>query len=434
VRLACPLGQCCLLKLTVTPPDLQIQAAQSRLAAGARMQQRSLQMVLSRCGSVSAQVHCHVAPCVSLLARRGHTRASSTTATTVDSLTITQPDDWHLHVRDGPGLHSVIHHTARHFGRAIIMPNLPQPVTTASLAVAYRERIMAAVPPELRPGFTPLMTCYLTDRTKPEDVAQAQAAGVVAYKLYPAGATTNSDSGVTDIMRLTPTLQAMAELGMPLLVHGEVTDAEVDMFDREAVFITKILVPLLSKVSGLKVVLEHITTQNAAEFVANAPATIAATVTPQHMLLNRNALFVKGLRPHNYCLPILKRERHREAVAAAATSGSPKFFLGTDSAPHPKHAKESACGCAGMFTAPIALALYAQAFEQAGALQHFEGFAAFWGPDFYGLPRNKGKVTLVRQTQRIPEGYEFGDGEVVPMWAGQDLGWTVQHTAPLASD
>jgi len=318
-------------------------------------------------------------------------------------------------------MRSVVPHTARQFSRAIIMPNLAPPVTSAASALAYRKRIMDTLPQGT--DFTPLMTCYLTDKTSPADVAAAKDAGVVAYKLYPAGATTNSDSGVTDILKVVPTLEAMAALGVPLLVHGEVTDSDVDMFDREAVFIQKKLIPILEKVPKLRVVMEHITTKDAAEFVASAPANVAATVTPQHMLLNRNALFVKGLRPHNYCLPVLKREKHREAVADAATSGSKKFFLGTDSAPHPKGAKESACGCAGMFTAPLAMPLYATAFEQAGRLQNLEAFASFNGPDFYGLPRNTGKITLLRQPMTIPEHYDLGDTVVVPMWAGQELKW-----------
>lgn len=314
-------------------------------------------------------------------------------------------------------------HTAQHFSRAVIMPNLTPPVTSVPMALEYKQRIMAAVPKGS--SFTPLMTLYLTDRTTPEDVHSAKAAGIPAFKLYPAGATTNSDSGVTDMKKVLPALQAMAETGVLLLVHGEVTDSEVDMFDREAVFIQQKLIPVLEKVPSLKVVMEHITTKEAAEFVAAAPSNVAASVTPQHMLLNRNALFVKGLRPHNYCLPILKREKHREAVAGAVTSGSPKFFLGTDSAPHAKGAKEAACGCAGMFSAPIALGLYATAFEKAGALDKLEAFASFNGPDFYGLPRNTDKITLVRELTKIPESYQFGDSVVVPMWAGEELSWTV---------
>eukprot|EP00879_Flechtneria_rotunda_P029926 GHRR01032393.1.p1 GENE.GHRR01032393.1~~GHRR01032393.1.p1 ORF type:complete len:272 (+),score=96.66 GHRR01032393.1:161-976(+) len=271
------------------------------------------------------------------------------------------------------------------------------------------------------------MTLYLTDNTPPEEVYTAKAAGIVAFKLYPAGATTNSDSGVTNISICLPTLKAMADAGVLLLVHGEVTDSEVDMFDREAIFIDQKLKPLLEQLPDLKVVMEHITTADAAQFVAAAPDTVAASVTPQHMLLNRNALFAKGLRPHNYCLPILKREKHREAVAAAATSGNRKFFLGTDSAPHAVHTKEAACGCAGIFSAPIALPLYATAFEQAGKLENLEAFASFNGPDFYGLPRNSGKVTLVKEEWIIPDSYGFGGSKVVPMWAGETLSWKVQQ-------
>eukprot|EP00882_Tetradesmus_deserticola_P020082 GHRQ01021640.1.p1 GENE.GHRQ01021640.1~~GHRQ01021640.1.p1 ORF type:complete len:325 (+),score=165.60 GHRQ01021640.1:265-1239(+) len=292
-------------------------------------------------------------------------------------------------------------------------------------ALDYRARIAAAVPQGS--SFSPLMTLYLTDNTSPDDVAAAKAAGIVAFKLYPAGATTNSDSGVTDMQRCLPALAAMAGAGLLLLVHGEVTDADVDMFDREAAFIETKLKPLLDQVPELKVVMEHITTADAAEFVAGAPANIAATITPQHMLLNRNALFAKGLRPHNYCLPILKRERHREAVAAAATSGSAKFFLGSDSAPHAVHTKEAPCGCAGIFSAPIALPLYAMAFEQAGALDKLQAFASFNGPDFYGLPRNSGTITLLRQDWVVPASYSFGASTVVPMWAGETLTWQVQQ-------
>ncbi|GAB4821448.1 hypothetical protein N2152v2_008494 [Parachlorella kessleri] len=305
------------------------------------------------------------------------------------------------------------------------MPNLVPPITSAAQALDYKERVLDAVPTGTH--FTPLMTLYLTDNTPVEEVQRAKEAGVVAFKLYPAGATTNSDSGVTDFDKCLPTLKAMAEAGVLLLVHGEVTDASVDFFDREKVFIETKLKPLLDKVPQLRVVMEHITTRDAAEFVAAAPGNVAASVTPQHMLLNRNALFVGGLRPHAYCLPILKREEHRQAVLGAATSGSPKFFLGTDSAPHPKTAKESACGCAGIYSAPVALALYAHAFEQAGALDKFEAFASFNGPDFYGLPRNTDKLILRRQPWSVPDTYEFGEGLVVPMWAGQECLWSVME-------
>jgi len=323
-------------------------------------------------------------------------------------------------------MRSVVPHTAKHYGRAIIMPNLTPPVTTVKMAQDYKQRIMDAVPTGSS-HFNPLMTLYLTDNTTYDEVFRAREAGIPAFKLYPAGATTNSDSGVTDINKVVPILRAMADAGVLLLVHGEVTDNHVDMFDREAVFIKEKLIPVLDKVPHLKVVMEHITTQEAAEFVSSAPANVAATVTPQHMLMNRNALFVKGLRPHNYCLPVLKRERHREAVAAAVTSGSKKFFLGTDSAPHPKGAKESACGCAGIFSAPVALGLYAMVFERANALDKFEAFASRNGPDFYGLPYNKDTITITKSVtpMRIPEAYELGDSQVVPMWAGQEIQWRV---------
>lgn len=386
-----------------------------------------LQQVSSFVRSYSAAVRqrrCPAGP-ARLWAATGRRSLAAAASAGPDELVITRPDDWHLHVRDGAGLASVVPHTAATYGRAIIMPNLVPPVTSADAAAAYRERVLAAVPSSLSHTFTPLMTCYLTDNTQPEEVHRAKEAGVVAFKLYPAGATTNSDSGVTDWRKCLPTLKAMAEAGVLLLVHGEVTDPEVDFFDREKVFIQTKLKPLLDEVPDLKVVMEHITTADAAEFVAAAPPNVAASVTPQHMLLNRNALFVGGLRPHAFCLPILKREEHRRAVAAAATSGSHKFFLGTDSAPHPKHAKESACGCAGLYSAPVALALYAHAFEEAGALQHLEAFASFNGPDFYGLPRNTDKVTLKRQPWTVPASYAFGDAEVVPMWAGQECPWTV---------
>ncbi|PRW45391.1 dihydroorotase [Chlorella sorokiniana] len=404
---------------------------------------RALQQAFARCAAVRQRRCSYPAPAAAAAAtpppaqRPPARRFSSTTAAASpavaaaaggpDELVITRPDDWHLHVRDGAGLRSVVPHTAATYGRAIIMPNLVPPVTTAAAALEYKQRVLDAVPAERRGpgGFTPLMTCYLTDNTQPEDAHRAKEAGVVAFKLYPAGATTNSDSGVTDIGKCLPTLRAMAEAGLLLLVHGEVTDPEVDFFDREKVFIETKLKPLLDKVPELRVVMEHITTRDAAEFVASAPANVAASVTPQHLLLNRNALFVGGLRPHAFCLPILKREEHRAAVAAAATSGSRKFFLGTDSAPHPKHAKESACGCAGLFSAPVALPLYAHAFEQAGALQHLEAFASLNGPDFYGLPRNTDKVVLRRQPWTVPASYAFGDSQVVPMWAGQECPWTV---------
>ncbi|MBZ8141880.1 dihydroorotase [Rubrivivax gelatinosus] len=337
------------------------------------------------------------------------------------SLTITRPDDWHLHLRDGAALAAVLPYTAREFARAIVMPNLRPPVTTAALASAYRERILAARPEGS--GFEPLMTLYLTDNTPPDEIERARAAGVVALKLYPAGATTNSDAGVTDLRRCYPTLEAMQRAGLPLLVHGEVTDPEVDVFDREAVFIERVMQPLRRDLPELKVVFEHITTQEAAAYVAAADAFTAATITAHHLLYDRNALFVGGLRPHYYCLPVLKRAVHRDALLAAAASGSRKFFLGTDSAPHAAALKEqSVCG-AGCFTAPAALALYAEAFERAGALDKLEAFAAFNGPDFYGLPRNTGSVTLRREPFVLPETLPFGDTVIKPLRAGDTLPW-----------
>ncbi|MFG6137153.1 dihydroorotase [Halomonas sp. B23F22_10] len=342
------------------------------------------------------------------------------------SLTLTRPDDWHLHLRDGAVLSAVVSASARQMGRAIIMPNLKPPVTTTEQALAYRDRILAAVPDGL--DFEPLMTLYLTDRTSAEEIERAHASGLVqAVKLYPAGATTNSDSGVTDLAHCDAAIAAMARLGMPLLVHGEVTDAEIDIFDREAIFIERVMKPLLERHPSLKVVFEHITTADAAAFVAEAPANIAATITAHHLLFNRNQMLVGGIKPHYYCLPILKRERHRQALIEAATSGSGKFFLGTDSAPHAKGDKESACGCAGAYTAPHALELYATAFEQAGALDRLEGFASHHGPDFYGLPRNAETVTLAREEWTLPESLPYADGRViVPLPAGETLGWKLR--------
>ena len=342
----------------------------------------------------------------------------------MDQLTITRPDDWHLHLRDGAALTSVAWYTAQHFGRAIVMPNLKPPVVNAELAVAYRDRIRAAVGEDS--DFQPLMTLYLTDNTTPEDIVAAKASGaVVACKLYPAGATTNSDSGVTDLGRLDDVLNAMAEQGILLLVHGEVTHVDVDIFDRETRFLGGVLGPLVSRFPQLKVVLEHITTADAAAFVNNAPGNVAATITAHHLLINRNHMLVGGIRPHLFCLPILKRETDRQALLQAATSGSNKFFLGTDSAPHPIGAKESACGCAGCFTAPHALALYAEAFDSVGALDRLEGFASFHGPDFYGLPRNRDTVTLRRVASSIPERLSFGAEQVRPFRGGGQVQWTV---------
>ncbi|MCW9059629.1 MAG: dihydroorotase [Gammaproteobacteria bacterium] len=343
----------------------------------------------------------------------------------MNELTLTRPDDWHLHVRDGTALAYVVPHTARQFGRAIIMPNLKPPVISTAQALAYRERILAAVPAGV--DFTPLMTLYLTDNTPAEEIRRAQDSGLIhAVKLYPAGATTHSDAGVTDLRKPAAALEAMAEAGLPLLVHGEVTDPDVDVFDREAVFIDRHLAPLLERLPQLKVVLEHITTRQGIEFVTSAPATVAGTLTAHHLLLNRNAMFSGGLRPHHYCLPVLKRETHRQALVAAATSGNPSFFLGTDSAPHPKHAKESACGCAGIYSAHAAMELYAEAFAAADALDKLEDFASHFGPDFYGLPRNKTRITLRREEWQVPDSYPLGDETLVPLYAGQTLRWRLR--------
>jgi len=337
-------------------------------------------------------------------------------------LTITRPDDWHLHLRDGAVLASVAPHTARQFGRAIIMPNLVPPVTTTGQALAYRERILAAAGEGS--DFQPLMTLYLTDNTPAEEIHKARDSGHIhALKLYPAGATTNSDAGVTDLANVSAALETMAELGLPLLVHGEVTDPDIDIFDREAVFIDRHLAPVVQKFPALKVVLEHVTTAQGVDFVNGGGPNVSGTITAHHLLLNRNAIFVGGLNPHAYCLPVLKREKHREALVAAATGGSGKFFLGTDSAPHAQPAKESGCGCAGIYTAHAALELYATAFEEAGALDEFEGFASLYGPAFYGLEPNDEKITLVKDEWQVPGTYVLGDSTVVPLMAGQTLGW-----------
>jgi len=337
------------------------------------------------------------------------------------TLTITRPDDWHLHVRDGEALLTVVPHTAAQFGRAIIMPNLRPPVTTAAQALAYRQRILAAVPDGV--AFEPLMTLYLTDNLPPDEIARAREAGVVAAKLYPAGATTNSDAGVTELRKTYATLEAMQKAGMPLLVHGEVTSPDIDLFDREAVFIEQQLMPLRRDFPELKIVFEHITTREAAQYVREAGPFTAATLTAHHLLYNRNAIFTGGIRPHYYCLPVLKREEHRRALVAAATSGSDRFFLGTDSAPHPAHLKEHASGCAGCYTAHAAMELYAEAFDAAGALDQLEGFASFHGPAFYGLPRNRGTLTLVRERWTPPDSFAFGAGELKPLRAGEALAW-----------
>ena len=340
------------------------------------------------------------------------------------AITITRPDDWHLHVRDGDALRTVVPHTAAQFGRAIIMPNLKPPVTTAAQAVAYRERIRAAVPAGV--SFEPLMTLYLTDNLPADEIARAKDAGVVALKLYPAGATTNSDAGVTDIRKTYKTLEAMQRAGLLLLVHGEVTSADIDLFDREAVFIDQQMIPLRRDFPELKVVFEHITTREAAQYVAEAGPFTAATLTAHHLLYNRNAIFTGGIRPHYYCLPVLKRETHRQALLAAATSGSDRFFLGTDSAPHPAHLKEHATGCAGCYTAHAAIEMYAEAFESVSALDKLEAFASFNGPAFYGLPRNSGTVTLKRESWTTPESFRFGEADLKPLRGGDMLPWRLQ--------
>lgn len=338
-------------------------------------------------------------------------------------ITLTRPDDWHLHVREGEALKSVVPDTAKQFGRAIIMPNLAIPVTHVAQAQAYREDILAAVSDT---DFEPLMTLYLTNNTTPEMVREAKASGIVhALKLYPAGATTNSDKGVTDVKNIYPALEAMQEEGLLLLVHGEVTDPEIDIFDREKVFIENTLKPLTNKFPQLKVVLEHITTADAVEFVMGASENVAATITAHHLLMNRNDIFVGGIRPHHYCLPILKRETHRQALVKAATSGSSKFFLGTDSAPHTQGAKESACGCAGMYTAYHAMELYVEAFDNAQALDKLESFASFNGPDFYGLPRNTDSISLVKETWKVPSSLNMGNDKVIPLRAGENCYWKI---------
>jgi dihydroorotase len=340
----------------------------------------------------------------------------------MDALTIRRPDDWHLHLRDGDAMAAVLPDSARRFARAIVMPNLKPAVRTTHQALDYRERILAALPEEL--AFEPLMTLYLTEDTPPEEIARAKLSGrILAAKLYPAGATTHSDEGVTRISRCFHTLERMQELGMPLLVHGEVTDPEIDVFDRERAFIDEVLGPMVERFPGLKVVLEHITTRDAVQYVEVTGEQIAATITAHHLLMNRNALFLGGIRPHHYCLPVLKREEHREALVEAATSGNPKFFLGTDSAPHARDAKETDCGCAGIYTAHAALELYAIAFEEAGALDKLEGFASLYGPRFYGLPVNEDSVTLVREPWDVPNQLSFGAGELVPLRAGERLPW-----------
>jgi dihydroorotase len=347
-----------------------------------------------------------------------------TSTSNIQALKITRPDDWHLHLRDGEALKTVLPHTAAQFARAIVMPNLKPPVTTTELAGAYRQRILAALPEGM--SFEPLMTLYLTDNTPSDEIRRAKDSGFVhAVKLYPAGATTNSDAGVTDLRKCYKTLEVMQEVGMPFLVHGEVTSPEIDLFDREAVFIDTVMKPLRADMPELKVVFEHITTSEAAAYVAEASGPIAATITAHHLLYNRNEIFKGGIRPHYYCLPVLKRETHRQALVKAATSGNPRFFLGTDSAPHAKGVKEHACGCAGCYTALHAMELYAQAFDQVGALDKLEGFASFFGPDFYQLPRNAGSMTLKRESWTLPNELSYLDGSLVPLNGGETINWKV---------
>ena len=343
---------------------------------------------------------------------------------TIKHITISQPDDWHLHLRDEQALQRTVVDTARYFGRAIVMPNLRPPVTTTSAALRYRERILAARPKES--SFEPLMTLYLTDKTSADEIQHAADSGLIhAVKLYPAGATTNSDAGVTDLKHCSQALEAMQRLNIPLLVHGEVTDTDIDVFDREKVFIERVLSPLLKDYPELKVVFEHITTSDAVDYVLTSQSRIAATITPHHLLLNRNDLLVGGIHPHNYCLPVLKRNTHQHALIQAATSGDPKFFLGTDSAPHTQTAKENACGCAGIYSSHAAIELYAEAFEAANSLDKLEGFASHFGADFYGLERNKTTITLNKQSWRVPESFTFSGQEVIPMRSGETILWQV---------
>ena len=351
------------------------------------------------------------------------TPLSTASTAAITSLTITRPDDWHLHVRDGEALHTVMPHTSAQFGRAIIMPNLRPPVTTAAQALAYKTRIQAAVPEGVK--FEPLMTLYLTDNLPPDEISRAKDAGVVAAKLYPAGATTNSDAGVTDLRKTYKTLEAMQKAGLLLLLHGEVTSPDIDLFDREAVFIDTQLIPLRRDFPELKIVFEHITTHEAAHYVRDADVFTAATITVHHLLYNRNAIFTGGIRPHYYCLPVLKRETHRLALVEAAVSGHNRFFLGTDSAPHPAHLKEHATGCAGCYTSHAAVEMYAEAFEAAGALDKLEGFASFYGADFYGLPRNTETITLRKESWTPPESFAFGQGQLKPLRSGEVLPWRV---------
>lgn len=345
----------------------------------------------------------------------------------MSAISITQPDDWHLHLREGPMMESVLRDTAQRFARAIVMPNLKPSVVSVAHATDYHAKIKAALPSGM--AFEPLMTLFLTDLTTVEEIEKASKSSIVhALKYYPAGATTNSDNGVTDFKHVYAVLDVMQKQGIPLLMHGEVTDSDIDIFDREAVFIERHLIPIIQKFPELKIVLEHITTCDAAEFVAQAPANVAATITPHHLLLNRNAIFAGGLNPHHYCLPILKREKHRNALTVAATSGDPKFFLGTDSAPHDRKSKETACGCAGIYSAHAAIELYAEAFDNAGALDRLEAFASFYGADFYGLPRNQGTVTLEKKSWEVPKEFQYQHGSVVPFRAGETVSWRISGT------
>jgi dihydroorotase len=347
---------------------------------------------------------------------------SATAGDSMQRLILTRPDDWHLHLRDGAAMRDVVPYSARQFGRAIVMPNLKPPIATVRAALAYRQRILDALPQGT--GFEPLMALYLTESTPAGEIRRvAEEPGVVALKLYPAGATTHSEAGVASLEKIYPVLEAMERHDVPLLIHGEVTDAEIDIFDREKAFIDRHLAPMAERFPALRMVLEHVTTRDGAEFVRDAGANIAATITAHHLLYNRNILLAGGIRPHFYCLPVLKREEHRQALMAAATSGNPRFFLGTDSAPHPRSQKESACGCAGCFTAHAAIELYALAFEAAGALDKLEAFAAFHGPDFYRLPRNRTQIALEKTEWRIPETLAFGDDLLLPLKAGEHLGW-----------
>lgn len=351
-------------------------------------------------------------------------QAGATRTMTLPTLTLARPDDWHVHLRDGELMRSVVGATARVFGRAVVMPNLDPPVTTVAMASEYRDRIAGSLP--AGSSFTPLLTLYLTDRTTGDEILRAKRSGlIIGVKYYPAGATTHSESGVTDIARAYPALQAMEREGLPLLLHGEVTDPEVDIFDREPVFVDRILTRIVRDFPGLRIVLEHVTTTEAVDFVAAGPDHVGATITPQHLLWSRNALLVGGIRPHLYCMPVLKREKHRRALLQAATGGNPRFFLGSDSAPHARRTKETACGCAGCYSAHAALELYAEAFESAGALDRLEAFASFHGADFYGLPRNRDSVTLTREPWRVPGEYSFGGEKLVPLCAGEMLRWRV---------